>query len=50
MARASGDQPLEFLSTHPSHQSRFEELQAEMPEALALYQAEQEQDRIPECG
>ncbi len=33
-----GDRPPEFLSTHPSEGTRIERLQAEMPEALAVYQ------------
>lgn len=39
MAQASqGREPPEFLSTHPSHQTRIADLQRWMPEALVLYQ------------
>ncbi|MHA3772712.1 M48 family metallopeptidase [Verrucomicrobiota bacterium sgz303538] len=38
MAEASQGQPPEFLSTHPSHGTRVERLQEEMPKALAEYE------------
>ncbi len=41
MGRNSGEggaAPPEFLSTHPSHETRINDLQAQMPEALQLYQ------------
>jgi predicted Zn-dependent protease len=38
MAEAGGAQPPEFLSTHPSHESRIENLNAHMDEALEYYQ------------
>lgn len=37
MERAGGGQPPEFLSTHPSHGTRIEQLQEWMPEALKFY-------------
>ncbi|RMH08347.1 MAG: M48 family peptidase [Nitrospirae bacterium] len=37
MAAASEGQPPEFLSTHPSHETRIQNLQRWMPEALAIY-------------
>jgi predicted Zn-dependent protease len=37
MAEAGGPQPPEFLSTHPSHETRIEELNAYMDEALKYY-------------
>lgn len=37
MAKAGGGQPPEFLSTHPAHETRIEDLQAKMGEAMALY-------------
>jgi metalloendopeptidase OMA1, mitochondrial len=36
---SSGSGPAEFLSTHPSHGTRIEQLKSWMPEALAIYQA-----------
>ena len=50
MSQASGGQPPEFLSTHPSHGHRIETLQANMSEALALYQEARSQGIAPECG
>jgi metalloendopeptidase OMA1, mitochondrial len=38
MAEAGGQQPPEFMSTHPSHGSRVERLQRIMPKALAEYE------------
>lgn len=38
---AGGGGPAEFLSTHPGHETRIEQLQQWMPEALAIYQTRQ---------
>lgn len=39
MAQVSGGEgPAEFLSTHPSHDTRIEQLKEWMPEAMAIYQ------------
>lgn len=38
MEKLGGQQPPEFLSTHPSHGTRIADLQAAMPEALGIYQ------------
>lgn len=35
---AGGGGPSEFLSTHPSHDTRIEQLKEWMPEAMAIYQ------------
>jgi len=37
MAQAGGAKPLEFLSTHPSDQTRIDDLKSWMPEALGYY-------------
>lgn len=37
MAAAGGGQPPEFLSTHPSHETRIENLQSWMPKAMEYY-------------
>lgn len=37
---SGGGQPPEFLSTHPSHSTRIENLNTWMPEALAYYEKE----------
>jgi len=39
MAAQSGSQPVEFLSTHPGHDTRIEELRAGLPDALNIYQS-----------
>ena len=49
MARASGGSPPQFLSTHPSHNTRIEELKENMDEALALYQAARQRGIKPAC-
>lgn len=38
MAEASKGAPPEFLSTHPSHTTRIQDLQKWMPEALTIYE------------
>jgi predicted Zn-dependent protease len=35
---SSGKGPAEFLSTHPGHETRIEQLKKWMPEAMAIYQ------------
>lgn len=37
MSKAGGDGPPQFLSTHPSNESRIEGLESHMEEAMALY-------------
>jgi predicted Zn-dependent protease len=39
MEAAGGEQPSEFMSTHPSHGTRIEQLTEWMPEAQALYES-----------
>ncbi len=39
MAAASEGAPPEFMSTHPSHETRISDLKGWMPEAMALYEA-----------
>lgn len=50
MAASGGGQPPEFLSTHPSYDTRMHDLQANMGRAMQLYQAAQAQGRRPNCG
>lgn len=38
MGQMSGGAPSEFLSTHPSHETRITQLKRWMPEAMAMYQ------------
>ncbi|WP_440996558.1 M48 family metallopeptidase [Arhodomonas sp. SL1] len=46
---AEGRAPPEFLSTHPSHGTRIEDLQARMPRALDLYRSARAEGREPRC-
>ncbi|HBV20455.1 MAG TPA: peptidase [Nitrosomonas sp.] len=51
MAQASqGAQPIEFLSTHPSHATRIEDLQALMPQAMVLMQQAHAAGKNPRCA
>jgi len=36
---SGGGAPLEFMSTHPSHETRIDQLKKWMPEAMAIYQS-----------
>lgn len=38
---SGGKGPAEFLSTHPGHETRIEQLKKWMPEAMAIYQSKQ---------
>ena len=49
MAEAGGDEPPEFLSTHPSKSRRIDDLRDWMPKALYLYEQAQEAGRQPSC-
>ncbi len=50
MRAASGEQPPEFLSTHPSHNTRMRDLQDRMPRAMEYYEAARRQGKRPACG
>lgn len=51
MNRASNSgEPLEFLSTHPSHATRIQDLNNSMNKALSLYQQAQATGRRPQCS
>ena len=50
MEQASrGNQPVEFMSTHPSHSTRIQDLQQRMPQAMNLYQQAQAAGKRPQC-
>lgn len=50
MAQASqGNQPAELLSTHPSHESRIEDLQKLIPKATAIMQKARQAGKNPNC-
>ena len=38
---SGGGAPSEFMSTHPSHETRIDQLKRWMPEAMAIYQSKQ---------
>ena len=51
MEQASqGQQPVEFLSTHPAHATRIQRLEQHMPQAMALYQQAQAAGKQPHCN
>src|SRR5439155_1636527 len=47
MERAAGGNPPEFLSTHPSHGTREQQIQAWLPEAMRYYEASARADVEP---
>lgn len=50
MAQATqGQQPVEFMSTHPAHASRIQNLEQHMPQAMALFQQAQNMGKQPRC-
>lgn len=51
MERASqGRNPIEFMSTHPSHATRIQDLENRMPQAMGLFQQAQSQGKQPRCN
>jgi len=50
MAAASREQPVEFLSTHPSPETRSEELEERMGPALEIYDKARSGGLRPVCG
>ncbi len=50
MAASGGQNPPEFLSTHPSGETRIEQLQAHMDEVMPVYQENQKAGRAPKCA
>lgn len=49
MARAGGQAPPEFMSTHPSSTTRIAQLQAKIPEVMPLYEQARAAGRKPSC-
>lgn len=49
MSRLGGKKPPEFLSTHPSNQTRIADLNNKMPPALALFNQARAQGKRPNC-
>ena len=50
MERAADGAPPEFLSTHPSGQTRIRDLTARLPDALPVYEAARAAGVRPDCG
>jgi len=50
MSKAGGGQPPEFLSTHPSHETRVRGLNEAMPQAQQLFNEAVSQGKRPQCG
>jgi predicted Zn-dependent protease len=50
MSEEGSSQPPEFLSTHPSHDTRIDDLNAGMAKALQTYEQAQAQGKKPQCG
>lgn len=49
MQAAAGGQPPQFLSTHPSHETRIRDLRAQMSGALDNYTQARARGRVPRC-
>ncbi|WP_296696686.1 M48 family metallopeptidase [Thiocapsa sp. UBA6158] len=50
MAAAGGSQPPAFLSTHPSHDNRMEELDEGLEQAVEVYRQARAAGRMPACS
>lgn len=48
-AASQGQQPPEFMSTHPAHDTRIQELNSNMPQAMQKYQQAQAAGNRPNC-
>ena len=46
---SQGQQPIEFMSTHPAHATRIQNLQQRMPQAMLLFQQAQAAGKQPHC-
>lgn len=50
MAQASqGEQPAEFLSTHPSHETRIDDLRTNLPKAMTIMRQAHTAGKNPNC-
>ena len=45
-----GQQPVEFLSTHPANSTRIQNLEQHMPQAMGFYQQAQAMGKQPHCS
>ncbi len=44
-----GQQPVEFMSTHPAHATRIQQLEEHMPQSMGLFQQAQATGKQPRC-
>ena len=49
MKELGGDKPPEFMSTHPSDDTRIKDLKSKLPEAMAQYTAAKNKGEKPNC-
>lgn len=49
MSKTGGQQPPQFLSTHPSPSTRIEDLREHLPQAMKLYERAHFEGRNPDC-
>lgn len=49
MERVGGARPAQFMSTHPAPQTRIQDLQGNMPRALAAFERARSEGRRPAC-
>jgi len=49
MEASGGKQPPEFMSTHPSHGTRMNNLSAHIPETMAYYNKRKAEGNLPNC-
>ena len=50
MEKTSSGEPSEFLSTHPSHDTRIQDLEESMESALRIYHSADADGKKPRCG
>lgn len=50
MERVGGARPAQFMSTHPAPQARIQDLQRQMPQAVAAFEQARSQGRRPNCN
>jgi predicted Zn-dependent protease len=46
---SSGQEPVEFLSTHPAHATRIQDLEQQMSQSMSLYEHAKALGKQPRC-
>ncbi len=46
---SQGNQPIEFMSTHPAHATRIQQLKEHMPKAMELFKQAKSAGKSPQC-